>query len=155
MKLFDAMSWGQKEQEAAETAALPEDAKVVILVLTEESSTTGSADAAAANRRRFPRCAYQVAATLKKGDGSNADAASAMRMRIYTRDANQWGVGFVAQESIPAGSDAYLILDRPGFARPMHRRCRIVRCREALPGWYEGAAVFHDEEPSLSPEVIG
>ena len=152
MKLTDAADWSQQQQEVAEAAALPEDAEVVILVLTEESSGGGSA---AANRRRYPRCAYQVAATLKTADGADADAASAMRTRVYTRDANQWGVGFVMQEPIPVGSEAYLILDRPGFERPIHRRCRIVRCREALPGWYEGAAVFHDEEPALAPESIG
>ena len=36
----------------------------------------------------------------------------------------------------------------------IHRRCTIVRCREVMPGWYEGAVRFMNEEPGLAPEAI-
>jgi hypothetical protein len=139
LEILDAIRCGEQ---TVEIEQLPEDAKIVILILGGEESP-------AANRRREARCAYQISAVLKNSSDGDAE----VRRRIYTRDANQWGVGFVTQEPVPVGAEAYLLLTTPD-GNDVHVRCCIIRCREALPGWYEGAAVFFEQEPSLSPEAI-
>jgi hypothetical protein len=141
MEIADAVRTQQQIEDAS--ADVPVDAKIVILVLNDHQHP------AAANRREHARCAYQVPAMLGsvKGEG-------AQRKRIYTRDVNAWGVGFVTQEMVPVGSEAFLLMSK-GFGQVVQRKCTIVRCREAMPGWYEGAVRFHAEEPALAPDAIG
>src|SRR5215212_5792625 len=92
-------------------SALPEDARVVILVLTGDDE-----QGVMFKRRKQPRCAYQVPATLK------FSGPSAVDHRIYTRDASQWGVGFVTQDPLPVGADAYLLMESAA-GEALHVRC--------------------------------
>jgi len=85
------------------------------------------------------------------------------RTAIFTRDASRWGVGFVTRRPLPVGRDATLRIwtgkGSSGFGAEaagsggegellMVRSC-VLRCREVLPGWFEGAVLFYHEEPRL------
>ena len=117
----------------ADGADVPADAQVVIDVLNGEQGPDHE-------RRRFRRHPFVTPAELEVlGD------ASPPRRTIYTRDLNQWGVGFVTQHPLPVARDATLRIWIAGQML-MVRSC-ILRCREVVPGWFEGAALLYSEEP--------
>jgi hypothetical protein len=72
---------------------------------------------------------------------------------VITRDANHWGVGFITQVPLLAGYPAVLHLKAPDGSQVMARGC-VLRCREIVPGWYEGAIQFQNEQPLLSVGAI-
>jgi hypothetical protein len=130
----------------ANSADVPVDVALVIEMLSSGD------ESAASNRRKFIRARHVARAALQPvRSGSRA-----LRRTIYTRDANQWGVGFITQERITVGEEVTLHIADPSdpAAAPLELRCGILRCREVLPGWYEGAALLTAEEPRLSPEAI-
>ena len=140
MELLDAV---RCEQEQAKPSLIPADAQLVISVLSGEEST-------AANRRRFTRSAYQVPALLSLRDDASPGPA---HVRIYTRDANQRGVGFVTQESLAVGYDAWIYIAGPDREGMRLAGC-ILRCREVMGGWYEGAVLFYAPEMRLAAEAL-
>jgi hypothetical protein len=139
MHILDAVRWNRPVDETA-SPPVPEDAQFVIAVLAGEQNL------AITNRRKFPRCAYVTRATLDVGV---ADA----RKTVYTRDANQWGVGFVSQEAVAVGAEATLHL-AGAVGRPLHLRGCILRCREVLPGWFDGGVLLYAEETWLLPDRL-
>jgi len=127
------------------SARVPVDVALVLEMLSSGE------DSAAANRRKFVRARHVAPAALEPV----RPVARGPRRTIYTRDANQWGVGFITQDRITVGEEVTLRIADPGDATGvLEIRCGILRCREVLPGWYEGAALFNAEEPRLSPEAI-
>jgi hypothetical protein len=130
---------------AAETKpandAVPRDARFVISVLNGEQRC-GAHD----ERRRFRRAPFMAPAELEVlGD------AAPPRTAIFTRDANRWGIGFVTQRPLPVARDATLRIWIDG--QMLMVRCCLLRCREVLPGWFEGAVLFYHEEPRLERPV--
>jgi hypothetical protein len=133
MEIVDAV--GAETTSASE--GVPRDACFVISVLNGDQSGGDHQE-----RRRFRREAFIAAAELEVlGD------ARPPRTAIFTRDANRWGVGFVTQKPLPLARDATLRMWFEG--EMMMIRCCVLRCREAAPGWFEGAVLFYHEEPRL------
>jgi hypothetical protein len=135
---------------------VPQDARFVISILNGEQGATHE-------RRRFARQPLVAPAELEVlGD------AGPPRARIFTRDANRWGVGFVTQQVLPVGRDATLRIwvsaggemstdkgsGEAAGEMLMVRSC-VLRCREVLPGWFEGAVLFYHEEPRLESRGRG
>jgi hypothetical protein len=124
---------------------VPQDAGFVISILNGEQRRRGHHD----ERRRFRRDPFVAPAELEVlGD------ARPPRTAIFTRDANRWGIGFVTQHPLPLARDATLRIWVAGGPREaggemLMVRCCLLRCREVLPGWFEGAALFYHEEPRL------
>jgi len=141
MEIVDAVGFEQgdrsqtKQPHVTNDTAIPQDARFVISILNGERSPNHE-------RRRFPRRAFVAAAELEV-----LGEAAPPRRTIYTRDANPWGVGYVTQHPLPVGRDATLRIWIAGEML-MLRSC-ILRCREVLPGWFEGAALLYNEEPRL------
>ena len=126
---------GASQKRGGEACGVPADVWFVISVLNGEQGPNDE-------RRRFVRHPYVMPAELEVlGD------AAPPRRPVYTRDANRWGVGFVSQHELPVGRDATLRVWMGGEML-MVRAC-ILRCREVLPGWFEGAALLYSEEPRL------
>jgi len=135
---------------------VPQDARFVISVLNGEQA--GRANGGHDERRRHRREAFVSPAELEVlGD------ARPPRTAIFTRDASRWGVGFVTQRPLPTGRDATLRLwlgngskgeaagsgSGSGSGELLMVRSCVLRCREVLPGWFEGAVLFYHEEPRL------
>ena len=142
---------------------VPQDARFVISVLNGEQNAAGKAHD---ERRRHRRETFVAPAELEVlGD------ARPPRTAIFTRDANRWGVGFVTQRPLPTGRDATLRIwtgkvsgeaagsglgssglgsgSGSGSGELLMVRSCVLRCREVLPGWFEGAVLFYHEEPRL------
>lgn len=118
------------------------DLHLVLQVLTSECGE-------GAERRQFSRCPYVARAAVELED----PMGHVLRVKVFSRDANQWGVGLVSQTVLPAGENALLQIEGGDGVDVRARGC-IVRCREVLPGWFEGAVLFEQEQPSLSPGLI-
>jgi hypothetical protein len=95
------------------------------------------------DRRKQPRIAYRVKATLKLfADGSDEPARI-----LYTRDVNHRGIGFVTRDRLPLGYGGILNLPSPQAPTKMLSiQCTLFRCRPAASGWYEGALQFNRDQ---------
>ena len=121
------------------TAELPEDVREVMEMLGGHAPP-----AAVVDRRRSERVPHHVRAAMEIDD-----ALQHTRQTIYTRDVSSWGVGFISRVPLPTGANAMLHIAGV-HGRTLQVMCSVIRCREVLPGWYEGAAVLFKEEPMLS-----
>jgi hypothetical protein len=98
-------------------------------------------------RRRLPRAAYEVAATLA------TDGVSGTEFILYTRDVNSGGSGFVTPVDISDIKAATLKIPTPdGHVR--HLACHVVRARDISEGWVEGYVEFDEPTPLFSTRRI-
>jgi len=121
------------------TVAVPIDVLLVIEMLARRKPPPP------ANRRQLERARYVVMAAAEF-----VGESPPRRHTLYTRDANERGVGFVTQEPLPIGRDAVLhIAAVGGDAGPLALPCTLVRFEKVLPGWYEGAFQLKAAGPRL------
>lgn len=92
-------------------------------------------------RRRAPRRPHRVIARLLVHGESDP-------VRIYTRDCDATHVGFVTERPLPMGFNATVEFAAPDGSL-MSAACTVSRCRECVPGWFEGALKFAKAIPSL------
>jgi hypothetical protein len=112
----------------------PADARIIISAL-EAAPQQGH------DRRRYPRVRHHVTGALRLF----TDTAGAERRTLYVRDAAVRGLGFITPHRLPLGYGGRVRLpDRSG--RLIEIECTIHRCREAVPGWFEGALAFNRDQ---------
>ena len=93
------------------------------------------------DHRRGGRLAYHVRAELKLF----ADPPHLVPWTLYTRDVDPRGLGFITPHRLPLGYGGWLSLLVPS-GRKTKIDCILYRCREVIPGWYEGALNFNREQ---------
>jgi hypothetical protein len=93
------------------------------------------------DRRRLPRRHYHRAASLRLF----ADVPGTPPWRLFIRDINQRGMGFLTPHRLPLGYGGTLELPRP-CGRRVPVNCTLLRCRPITPGWYEGALYFNRDQ---------
>jgi len=77
-----------------------------------------------------------------------SDSPSVTPHTLYTRDIHSRAMGFITPSRLPLGYGGTLELPHPDgglFFIP----CTIIRCRQALPGWYEGSVSFFRAQPEF------
>jgi hypothetical protein len=89
------------------------------------------------DRRQTPRAPYHVKAALRLF----IDDAAAAEKLLYTRDIHSRGLGFLTPHRLPLGYGGTVQLVTPD-QRTISVQCTLLRCRQAAPGWYEGALHF-------------
>jgi hypothetical protein len=97
--------------------------------------------------RQSDRLAYRVRAELKLF----ADDAQTAAWTLYTRDVDPRGVGFITPHRLPLGYGGWVELLTPR-GRKARIACTLYRCRQVVPGWYEGALYFNREQWMFTPE---
>ena len=120
-----------------EFRALPEEVEEVMEVLDEAFPPLG-------DRRSLTRFRYRVQAVLKVRD----EQFGLLCRTVFLRDVNSWDAGFITDEPLPSGGvrkSAILEVAAPD-GRTLFIGCELRRCREFLPGWYEGSVHFDHEE---------
>jgi hypothetical protein len=105
---------------------------------------SGAHSAAGDNRRALTRMPHRVRGRLRLF----SDAAHGPMREIYTRDIHARGVGFITPHRLPLGHGGFISFVAPD-GRPRRIQCTLHRCREAAPGWFEGAVCFNREQPEL------
>jgi hypothetical protein len=93
------------------------------------------------DRRLRSRTPYRVRAELKLF----SDPAEAAPWLLFTRDIDAKGVGFITSHRLPLGYGGWIELFTPRGEK-VRVNCTLFRCREAAPGWYEGALYFNREQ---------
>lgn len=99
-------------------------------------------------QRTQMRLPYRVRAELTLF----SDLSSAEPWVLYTRDADQRGLGFITPHRLPLGYGGWIELLAPG-GRKLRIQCTLYRCRQAVQGWYEGALHFNREQSAFAPEL--
>jgi hypothetical protein len=94
-----------------------------------------------ANRRLGSRLPYRVRAMLKLFSEQHSPEPYV----LYTRDVDQRGFGFITPNRLPLGYGGEVELFTPR-GNKLRVHCTLLRCRQAAPGWFEGAAYFNREQ---------
>jgi hypothetical protein len=100
-----------------------------------------SSPLAGEERRTGERLLHRVRAELRLF----RDRPGTPAWLLYVRDADPRGLGFVSPHRLPLGYAGYVELVAPN-GRPVSIHCTLLRCREAVKGWYEGAMSFSREQ---------
>jgi hypothetical protein len=87
------------------------------------------------------RVRYHVRAELRLF----SDGAAAEPRILYTRDVSPKGVGFISQGRLPLGYGGRLRILGP-LGQCLNIDCTLLRCHEAIPGWFEGALYFNRDQ---------
>ncbi|HYE16838.1 MAG TPA: hypothetical protein VEA69_00215 [Tepidisphaeraceae bacterium] len=109
------------------------------------SALEAGAGAGTADRRRGERMKYHVCASLKL----YSEPEAGLPWQIFVRDVNSQGLGFLTRHRLPLGYGGILTVVSPqgGVAKI---DCTLVRCREAVPGWFEGSMYFNREQGAFA-----
>lgn len=99
------------------------------------------------DRRQETRRHYRVIAQLSLFC-SNSEPPT----RLYVRDCTARHLGFIAPRPIPLGFGGTVELAQPNGVRTAIG-CVVHRCRECVPGWYEGALHFNRVQNDLKLPV--
>lgn len=101
------------------------------------------------NRRAVQRLPYRVMAKLKLF----SDERPSPPWKLYVRDVNFRGLGFVTAHRLPLGYGGVIELPGPdGETLSLH--CTLLRCRQAAPGWYEGCLYFNREQMAFASGAV-
>ena len=93
-------------------------------------------------RRSVLRASFRTEATLRLF----SDPPDRAPWLLYTRDANDKGLGFITSHRLPLGYGGMLELEAPN-GQLVSIQCTLNRCREAAPGWFEGSLHFNRPQP--------
>jgi hypothetical protein len=97
--------------------------------------------------RQGDRLSYRVRAELRLF----ADDATTPPWVLYTRDVDPRGMGFITPHRLPLGYGGWVELLTPR-GRKSRIACTLYRCRQVVPGWFEGALYFNREQWMFTPE---
>jgi hypothetical protein len=92
----------------------------------------------ATERRQAPRLPYRVQGVLRLYSDSNR----AEPWILFTRDVSPRGLGFITPERLPLGYGGVVEVEGPD-GTPLQLDCTLLRCRETVNGWFEGAVYFN------------
>ncbi len=70
---------------------------------------------------------------------------------VAFRDINPQGLGFVTRHRLPLGYGGILTIPTPS-GKPAKVDCTLLRCREAVQGWFEGGMYFNRPQIAFALE---
>ncbi|HEY7117124.1 MAG TPA: PilZ domain-containing protein [Tepidisphaeraceae bacterium] len=140
--LTDNATPGQPPGGAVAPAILPPEVEFILSAL-EAGQFSGL------TRRREQRRRYRVEATLKLF----SDTPQTAPWTLYTRDVSHQGLGFVTRHRLPLGYGGILTITSPQ-GKSVSIDCTLLRCREAVSGWFEGSMYFNREQPGFHPDFL-
>lgn len=100
-------------------------------------------------RRLVSRQPYRARATLKLF----SDDAEVEPRELFTRDVGARGMGFITRHRLPLGYGGTLEIAGAG-ARHLEISCTILRCRQTIQGWFEGAVNFNREQDFFQSDTL-
>jgi len=95
------------------------------------------------DRRVLPRWVFHAEAFLT--------IEHAERHQLWTRDINAWNVGFLSRQALTTGSHGTFRFEVPG-GEIVVVAGQVKRCREFIPGWFEGYINFVQTIPEQALE---
>jgi len=101
------------------------------------------------DRHKVKRSPYHVRAELKLF----SDPAGQPPYLLFTRHISPKAVGFLCKTYLALSHGGVLRIPGPN-GKVMEIYCTVLRCREAGPGWYEGAIYFNREQATFAAEHL-
>src|SRR2546423_405757 len=98
---------------------------------------------------KVPRPAYRAEASIKLF----SDTPQAPPWTLYVRDISPKGLGFVTRHRLPLGYGGMLTIVGP-HGKTLKIDCTLLRCREAVQGWFEGSMYFNREQGMFDAEFF-
>lgn len=137
-------SSGVIDAAAPETQGWPREVELIISALAAGEAYDGAEPVTRhpSAVRRLSRMDYRVRATLRLF----SDLAGTGPWRLYTRDANSRGLGFLTPHRLPLGYGGTVELRAP-TGELLGIPCTLLRCREVASGWFDGALYFNRDQP--------
>jgi hypothetical protein len=123
---------------------LPPEAEFIISALE-----AGAGGFKGQDRRKGDRYPYRVSATLKL----YSDDPKAPPCTLFVRDVGIGGLGFVTRHRLPLGYGGVLTIRAPD-GRSLSVDCTLLRCREAIGGWFEGSMYFNREQVAFEQRAM-
>lgn len=130
------MRLNQPDPFALDLDQWPRDVDLILSALRAAGHREG-------NRRAGHRRPYRVIARL-----SLFCSTSEVPRLLYIRDCNERHLGFLADQPVPLGYGGTVEFVAPD-QQTLSVACVVHRCRECVPGWYEGALHFNRVQSSL------
>ena len=96
------------------------------------------------DRRKARRKILRVTAWLRLF----IDGPATPPWTLYSRDVHARGMGFITAHRLPLGYGGLLELPSPNGTW-VSVACTLLRCREAAPGWFDGALYFNRDQPAF------
>ena len=134
---------GEESAETSPPAGVPPQVELILSALE-----TGRHRAEERRDGHHPRQRYRVRGRLRLF----SDAPHVKPWTVYTRDVHVRGLGFVTPHRLPLGYGGLIELPHPDGGM-MTITCTLFRCRQAAPGWYEGAVYFNREQPEFAVDI--
>ena len=100
-------------------------------------------------RHRLVRSVYWTRALLRLF----SDPANGRPHLLYTRDVSTGALGFLASRPVTLSHGGVVNIRSP-FGKVMDVSCTVLRCREVVPGWFEGSVYFNRPQNLFTPENI-
>ena len=100
-------------------------------------------------RQQVQRIRHRVRARLQL----HSDLEGVVPRTLYVKNVSTKAMGFVSERPLPLSHGG--MVEVPGFdGRPVRVACTVLRCREAAPGWFEGAVYFNRPQESFSADSL-
>jgi hypothetical protein len=129
---------------SAKPKGVPAEAEFIISALE-----AGAGNFKGQDRRKGDRYPYRVSAALKL----YSDDPKAPPWTLFVRDVGTGGLGFVTRHRLPLGYGGILTIQTPD-GRSLKVDCTLLRCREAIGGWFEGSMYFNREQLEFNKNAM-
>ena len=100
-------------------------------------------------RQKVTRSKYRVRAMMKLF----SDGAEVPGSLLFTRHISTQAVGFLSARRLPLSHGGLLSIPSPD-GKVVEIACTVLRCREAAPGWFEGALYFNRDQMAFDAAEI-
>ena len=144
---------GSAPAAAAAAAADPWPREVDLIISALEAGSrrdcrsTDPTTAGNRDQRLLDRTPYRVRASLHLF----SDHEGTPPWRLFIRDADARGLGFLTPHRLPLGYGGTVELPAPSGQR-VNIHCTVLRCREVATGWFEGALTFNRDQDAFMLE---
>ena len=101
------------------------------------------------DRQKMKRSQYRVRATLKLF----SDPPEARPALLYTRNVTSQALAFLTADALTLSHGGVLRIPAPS-GEILKFNCTVLRCREAAPGWFEGAVYFNREQGFFNADEL-
>lgn len=121
---------------------LPAEAEFILSALEAGQHSCGDG-------RKSGRTQYHKPASLKL----YSDDPQAPPWHVYVRDIGPQGLGFITRHRLPLGYGGILTIVTPQ-GKTVRVDCTLLRCREAVQGWFEGGMYFNRHQPCFAADAF-
>jgi hypothetical protein len=101
------------------------------------------------DRHKTRRSSYRMRASLRLF----SDMLDSPPRILFTRNVSPTAMGFLSDRPLPLSHGGTARIPTPD-GKIVEAACTILRCRQAAPGWFEGAVYFNRPQPRFEADQM-